>query len=570
MRSACSVLLLSGVLHASTLTVKSGGGGNYTTIQACATAMVAGDTCTVFAGTYAENVTVTAGTVGNYKTINVNGSDVVTVQAFVLNSHTKIIGNCRVPAAINTCGFNIQNTASPSATQCVGIPNGATDIYIVNNVMYACGNSGNGVDMIGVSSAAFSVSFIYVQGNTLSYACITQSQAGTATKECNGIFLPGANILIENNDLSHYTLGIYFSNASNSVYRGNTIHDQYETEAGGNAHTDAFYSSPSATTDHNLIENNLQYNGVGVNAKGLLTQGEFSPCNGACAHVVIFRFNTIHDIGSGNLSGYGYNSVKLYNNTYVNLADLCSGCFGGIDNFLTDLTFSMVNGSDINNLFYFPGTITSADAANPTAFDSASAATGTWGHSLAYCNATGASNCALYGHIYEAGTWTADSGNILGYQDHSPTNNPKFANLAGNDFHLQAGSPALNAGTFLTTVAAGDSGSGTSLVVNDAAFFQDGYGLTNANSTVSADCISVTTVANHICITAVNYSTNTLTMASGFSRSSGDSVWLYSDSSGTVQLVGSAPNIGAKMQAPATSGSGLSSNTSLVGPGTVR
>ena len=42
-------------------------------------AMSAGDTCTVYAGTYHENVTVPAGTAGNYKTITVNGSDVVNV-----------------------------------------------------------------------------------------------------------------------------------------------------------------------------------------------------------------------------------------------------------------------------------------------------------------------------------------------------------------------------------------------------------------------------------------------------------------------------------------------------------
>src|SRR5579864_5942811 len=109
MKTIWSVLLFAVSLNAATLTVKVGGGGNYTTIQACATAMAAGDTCTVYAGTYNENVTVPAGTAGNYKTIIVNGSDVVTVQSFTLNSHTKLVGNCpTVPSAINTCGFNIQ------------------------------------------------------------------------------------------------------------------------------------------------------------------------------------------------------------------------------------------------------------------------------------------------------------------------------------------------------------------------------------------------------------------------------------------------------------------------------
>src|SRR6202011_2824218 len=101
--------------------VKSNGGGNFTTIQACATAMVPGDTCTVYAGTYNEKVTVSAGNAGNYKTITANGSDVVTVQSFTLNSHTKLIGNCTAPAAFNTCGFNIQNPSAPSSAACVSL-----------------------------------------------------------------------------------------------------------------------------------------------------------------------------------------------------------------------------------------------------------------------------------------------------------------------------------------------------------------------------------------------------------------------------------------------------------------
>ena len=126
---------------------------------------------------------------------------------------------------------------------------------------------------------------------------------------------------------------------------------------------------------------------------------------------------------------------------------------------------------------------------------------------------------------------------------------PKFvsyisAGSSSNNYHLQASSPAITAGTYLTTVAAGDSGSGTSLVVNDASYFQDSYGLSNDNSTVYPDCISVTTVGNHVCITAVNYSTNTLTMASGFSRSDGDHVQLYSKSDGVQVLTGTAPDFG--------------------------
>src|SRR6267378_1838375 len=115
MQTVCCVLLLAVSASGANLTVKSGGGGNYTTIQACATAMAAGDTCTVFAGTYNEVVTIVAGTVGNYKTLTVNSGDAVNVYGFVINSHTKVDG------------FNITRPSAPASNNCVDVASNATD-----------------------------------------------------------------------------------------------------------------------------------------------------------------------------------------------------------------------------------------------------------------------------------------------------------------------------------------------------------------------------------------------------------------------------------------------------------
>jgi hypothetical protein len=524
MQTIWCVLLLAVSASGANLTVKSGGGGNYTKIQACATAMAAGDTCVVYAGTYNETPSVPAGTVGNYKTITVNGSDVVIVNGFTLNSHTKLIGNCTAPAAASSCGFTITTPSAPKSGACVGWASSITDFYIVNNVMTECGSGGG--YMVG-SSYTISSSYGYIRGNTLSYACVNSSSINHG--ECNSIMPFGDHFLVEKNDLSHYTLSIDFG-TNYSIYRNNTFHDQYETEASGNYHTDAIFSEPGAgvsyTVEYNVFEGNLQYNAVGPNAKSDLFQNDSGTGCPKCFNV-IFRHNTISRIGSGAASNYYWPHIMAYNNSVVDaLSD------GTANNGTADYAQMSTNGAYLNQLYYF-------SFASGTNFNVYQCGSGcNFGYSLYWCTGS----CSQVWGNQAAVPFLKDPGN--------KNANPMFVNYISpgnpsNDYNLQAGSPAIAAGTYLTTVASGDTGSGTSLVVNDASYFQDGYGLSNANSTVSPDCIAITTVSNHVCITAVNYSTNTLTMASGFSRSPGDSIWLYSKSDGVQVLTGSAPDMGA-------------------------
>ena len=134
-----------------------------------------------------------------------------------------------------------------------------------------------------------------------------------------------------------------------------------------------------------------------------------------------------------------------------------------------------------------------------------------------------------------AGIWqsslTTEPGVIL-------NRDPLFVNST-NNFALQSGSPAIVAGAALTNVAANDTGSGTSLVVNDAGMFQDGY-----TGVINADWIRIGS-ANAVQISSINYSTNTITLANSVGRSPGDPVYLYKDSNGTIVLFGAAPDIGA-------------------------
>lgn len=116
--------------------------------------------------------------------------------------------------------------------------------------------------------------------------------------------------------------------------------------------------------------------------------------------------------------------------------------------------------------------------------------------------------------------------------------NPGFTNYAGDDFTLPVGNTYINAGAHLTNVRTGDSGSGTTLLVDDAQFFEDGKGIPG----VVGDQIAIGSVTTTRQITAVNYSTNTITLSSSVTRAVGNKIWLYAGSSGNVVLNGSAPD----------------------------
>jgi len=490
------------LLRGATYTVSGSGGGNYVTIQACVNAMKAGDTCTVQAGTYTESVAISAGATGQYKTLKVNSGDKVTISGSVtLNSHTRLIG------------FTVSQLSALGSAPCVAVQSSATDVYITNNNLISCGKADGPMISGGNGS-----SYVYVQGNTLAYACSTP----TALHTCLGIEFTGNHYLFENNDLSHMADGVSAYNGSYNVFRNNTMHDTFASECvsaySGNCHVDFIAAEPTSATRYNLYEGNAVLNNVGGNAHVFLAQGD--GCGGQCSNLII-RFNHAYNIGQywllNDLSTFSH--VKDYNNTFSTaqtpqedlIAILGSNYSGAVKN---DLWY---NGSPNHTEWY------AVDAAN--GFSD--------GHNLAYISSC-APNCTFttYGSA-GFGMGHAGVGNITN-QD------PKFVNPAA-DWHLQAGSPAIQAGGPLTT-AVGTGSNSTTLVVADADYFQDGMGLTAVG--VQADWIRIGTSTN-VQISAINYSTNTITLANPVSWSGGTSVYLYKNSKGDTVLFGNNPEIGA-------------------------
>ena len=108
-----------------------------------------------------------------------------------------------------------------------------------------------------------------------------------------------------------------------------------------------------------------------------------------------------------------------------------------------------------------------------------------------------------------------------GHEANALTGDPLFVDASTYDFTLQSGSPAINAGGDLTT-ANGSGSSSTSLVVHDSRYFSDGFGI----SGVSGDTIRIGSGSGAISrtITAVDYSTHTITLDSAATWSDADPV----------------------------------------------
>ncbi len=115
---------------------------------------------------------------------------------------------------------------------------------------------------------------------------------------------------------------------------------------------------------------------------------------------------------------------------------------------------------------------------------------------------------------------------------------PLFVNTTGQgpgkDFTLRQGSPAIDAGVHLSTAAS--AGSGTTLVVADAGYFIDGWGVPG----VYGDSIKIE-AGPPVGINTIDYGTNTITLNGSRSWTQGARIFYYRSD----RFQGNAPDIGA-------------------------
>jgi hypothetical protein len=315
--------------------------------------------------------------------------------------------------------------------------------------------------------------------------------------------------LIENNVFFHGGHHVVALHTGYNTFRNNYVHNEAWSRSRGNRNL--YLNGKDPVTGHNLIEGNLF--GYAARPCDDYTVGNVSmstPYN-------IFRYNKLYHhnaygLGTYSYTGYSNGSYnRIYNNTIFNSGYDIYPTYnnGSEDTAITFMHSANIGNALKNNLYYSN-----------------------------YQLYTGNTGSQTYANEFNGDT----RGNPL-FVNASTTPPADKADSTLPNLDLQAGSPAINSGGALTTVAVADTGSGTSLVVSDASYFQDG---TFAPSgTVQADWIAVGTVGNTVQISVINYATNTITLANSISRSDGQSVWLYKKSDGARVLSGTAPDAGA-------------------------
>ncbi len=341
-----------------------------------------------------------------------------------------------------------------------------------------------------------------------------------------GINLKGDDILISGNTFNNMSNDMIRHFGDRWTIRNNTVISESDSS---NVHMDFWQSfcsgsSTGVVSQYGLIENNTFIDVSGGNVHFALVNAT-SSCNDPPINL-IFRYNKIHNIGSSaiyiddNQQAAGATKNVIYNNTFSMLSN---GTFSWEDAscFLTAST----NSSALNNLHH-------------TAMKTSSAI----GFYFAY---GGYQAYNLYYSDSGSMTFTGAASSELGAVKNK---NPLLRNPGNNDFSLSDNSPAIDKGGPLTRVAGADVGSGMTLIVQKAEFFQPGWG------GADPDTIAVGSVNNVSRISSINYNTNTITLAAAISRSVGDPVYLYKRSDGTRVLYGSAPDIGA-VESGSSSGS---------------
>ncbi len=465
----------------------------------------AGDTVYIKAGTYTTYIVPTnSGTSTSPITYKNYGTDTVTIQ----NAAYGILLSGK--SHITVQGINFYNL-----DQFMFLENGS-NYNIIAYCSFSTGRTDNWAGSIIYGNSSYN----WIHHSTFStYGECTAAHGSGSDKgtlldigdEENGADASSHNV-IENCTLlhgGHHVMGVF---SRYNTVRNNYLHN--EAWSNGRGHRNLYLDGVAAGSGYTLIEGNR----FGYAAR---------PCNDAAPTVGsvamstsynIFRYNKIYHSVAYGLGTYSYVSQgsqydigsynKIYNNTIFNSGyNIDPGYKGGSEDSAIWFGTSANTGNQVkNNLYSVNHQVHSGSTSNQTF----------------------------------ANNWNGDTQGDPKFVNASATPPADKTDATLPNLDLQSNSPAIDKGGPLTTVTSA-TGSGTSITVANASYFQDGtYGPAGV---LQADWIAVGSAANVIQISSI--SGNTINLASSIRWTNGDSVWLYKKSDGVIVLYGNAPDAGA-------------------------
>jgi hypothetical protein len=458
-------------------------GQPWLTIGKCVTTLAAGDTCNILAGSYNERPSLTTnGTSGSR--IIYNASAGVKIGGFTGSANYTTIQ-----------GFEITDQGMTTNVNPLIYLTGGTGWLIYSNNIHDNASNNPCIRFDGTITSPT------VRSNSIHHCGNSRSDGSNSAIS---IFQTAVTqVLIENNSISYIGDGISGGGTNKLVIRNNTFgpivgNSSYHVDPFQCQGTDSF---PELYT---LFEGNRIEHESGTDAHMFF-------CNGFLNRNQIVRYNSTYDTPANG--GIDCRQEETSGGPYATSVPLCY----------------IYNNSWVNNAFAL---------GNAPYFNVGSS--NNFARNNLFVNVTNTSTNPYAGPIdKDYDLWWAGTGQQADPSEtHALNADPLLTNATNGDFHLLAGSPAATSGGPLTT-ASGSGSSSTSLVVNDASWFQDGW------SGITADCIAVGTASNTACISSINYSTNTITLSSPLIWTNGASVWLYRKSDGVVVLTGNAPYAGA-------------------------
>jgi len=375
------------------------------TIQKAADTVTTGDTVYVNAGIYDEKVFIRA-----------SGNPGAMI-SFIANGNVKSYGFHIVADYVRIKGFNITSVDSGWTTTAYGIFVRGNYCIIEDNYIYYCPNS-------GICTA------------TASHGCIIRNNK-LQRNTLAGMEIDGTNHLIENNEiwdtivyhtptqsmLTQDSNGAFY-HGSGHIFRGNYIHNitfTHPEAQGYHPHIDAFQTFSGA--QNVLFEKNLIVMPEYVDEPGNSLAGWML----ARATNITIRNNIVVIHRGTETGGGGCSHLKVMNNVFVGSLNYTGGWPGGVmlERAPNSIVRNNIIFNQVNQAIYLTG----------TTFDGLDI-----GNNLVY-NSDGSTPSA-----YTYTNWSSDLWGV----------NPLFVDPDNGDYHLQAGSPAIDAGYDLTGMVTDD------------------------------------------------------------------------------------------------------------------